>query len=52
MQLAVAADSLPSDSPVKPRLDRVLQLTDEGTKEGLNTIQRWLSQQLPKRKAA
>jgi len=50
MQLGVAADSLPSDSPVKPRLDRVLQIMDEGTKVGLNTIQSWLSQQPPKRK--
>ena len=50
MQLGVAADSLPSDSPVKPRLDRILQVMDEGTKQGLNTIQSWLSQQPPKRK--
>ena len=48
MQLGVAADSLPSDSPVKPRLDRILQIMDEGTKVGLNRIQRWLSQQPPK----
>jgi len=32
MQLGVAADSLASDSPVKPRLDRILQIMDEGTK--------------------
>jgi PAS domain-containing protein len=37
--------------PVKPRLDRILQVMDEGTKQGLNTIQSWLSPQLPKRKA-
>jgi DNA-binding NtrC family response regulator len=51
MQLGVAADSLPSDSPVKPRLDRILQVMDEGTKQGLNTIKSWLSPQPPKRKA-
>jgi len=39
MQLRVAVDSLPSDSPVKPRLDRILQLIDQGIKEGRNTIQ-------------
>ncbi len=51
MQLGVAEDSLPSDSPVKPRLDRILQVMDEGTKQGLNTIQSWLSPEPPKRKA-
>ena len=51
MQLGAAADSLPSGSPVKPRLDRILQVMDEGTKQGLNTIQSWLSSQPPKRKA-
>jgi DNA-binding NtrC family response regulator len=50
-QLGVASDSLPSDSPVKPRLGRILQVMDEGTKQGLNTIQSWLSPQPPKRKA-
>ena len=50
MQLGVAADSLPSDSPIKPRSDRVLQLMDKGAKE-VNTIQSWLSQQPPKRTA-
>ena len=39
MQLGVAVDSLPSDSPVKPRLDRVLRLMDQGIEEGRNTIQ-------------
>ena len=39
MQLGVAVDSLPSDSPVKPRLDHILQLVDQGIKEGRNTIQ-------------
>src|SRR5258708_38436079 len=41
---------MPSDSPVKPRLDRILQIMDEGTKVGLKGIQSWLSQQPPKRK--
>jgi Histidine kinase len=50
MQLGVAADRLPSDSPVKTRLDRILQIMDEGTKVGLKRIQIWLSQQPPKRK--
>jgi len=39
MQLGVAVESLPSDSPVKPRLDRILQLMNQGIKEGRNTIQ-------------
>ena len=39
MQLGAAVDSLPSDSPVKPRLDRILQLMDQGIEEGRNTIQ-------------
>ena len=39
MQLGVAVDSLPSDSPVKPRLDRILRLMDQGIEEGRNTIQ-------------
>lgn len=39
MQLGVAVDSLPSDSPVKARLDRILQLVDQGIEEGRNTIQ-------------
>jgi DNA-binding NtrC family response regulator len=51
MQLGVAADSLPFDSSVKPRLDRILRVMDEGTKRGLNTIQSWLSPQPPKKKA-
>jgi len=38
MQPGVAADSLPSDLPVKSRLDRILQVMDEGIQEGLNTI--------------
>ena len=39
MQLGVTVDSLPSDSPVKPRLDRILQLMSQGINEGRNTIQ-------------
>lgn len=39
MLLAAAVDSLPSDSPIKPRLDRILQLMDQGIKEGRDTIQ-------------
>jgi hypothetical protein len=50
MQLGVAADSLPSDSPLKPRLDRIMQIMDEGTKVGLKWLQSWLSRQPPKRK--
>ena len=50
MQLGVAADSLPSNSPVKSRLDRILQIMDEGIKLGLKRLQSWLSQLPPKRK--
>jgi hypothetical protein len=39
MQLGVAVDGLPSDSPVKPRLDHMLQLMDQGIKGGRNAIQ-------------
>ena len=39
MQLGVAVDSLPSDSPVKPRLDCILRLMDQGIEEGRNTVQ-------------
>jgi signal transduction histidine kinase len=39
MQLGAAVDTLPSDSPVKPRLDRILQLMDQGIKESRNAIQ-------------
>lgn len=38
MQLGAAVDSLPSDLPIKPQLDRILQLMDQGIKEGRNTI--------------
>jgi signal transduction histidine kinase len=43
MQLAVTADSLPSDLTVKLRLNRILQVMDEGIKEVLNTIRSLLS---------
>lgn len=39
MQLGVAVDSLPSDSPVRPRLDRIRRLMDQGIEEGRNTVQ-------------
>jgi PAS domain S-box-containing protein len=39
LQLGVAVDSLPSDSLVKPELDRILQLIEQGIEEGRSTIQ-------------
>src|SRR5215470_18412698 len=39
MQLGVALDALPKDSPVKPRLDRVLQIMSQCIEEGRSTIQ-------------
>jgi PAS domain S-box-containing protein len=39
LQLCTAMDSLPSDSQVKPKLDRILQLMQQGIEEGRNTIQ-------------
>ena len=39
MQLGVALDSLPSDSLLKSRLYRVLQIIDHGIQEGRNMIQ-------------
>lgn len=39
MQLGVALDSLPSNSPAKSRLDRILQLMDQGIEEARSTIQ-------------
>lgn len=39
MQLSVALDGIPADSPVKPRLDRTLQLMNQGIAEGRNTLQ-------------
>lgn len=38
MQLDVAEDQLPADSPVKPRLQRVLQLMNRVTEEGRNAL--------------
>jgi PAS domain S-box-containing protein len=39
MQLNVASDGLPPDSLVKPHLDRILQIMNEGIEEGRNAIQ-------------
>jgi signal transduction histidine kinase len=39
MQLSVALDGVPPDSLVKPRLDRILQLMNQGIEEGRSTIQ-------------
>ena len=39
MQLSLANDDLGADSPVKPRLDRILQIMKQGIEEGRNTIQ-------------
>ena len=39
MQLSVAADGLPAESPVKRQLDRVLEIISQGAREGRNTIQ-------------
>lgn len=38
MQLHVAVDNLPDDSPAKPRLNRVLQLMRQVTEEGRNAV--------------
>ena len=38
MQLHVAVDQLPPDSPARPRLDRVLQLMGQVIEEGRNTL--------------
>jgi FixJ family two-component response regulator len=38
MQLGVAVDAVPEESPVKPRLDRVLQIMSRGIEEGRSTI--------------
>src|SRR5262252_3262896 len=38
MQLGVAVDAVPQESPVKPRLDRVLQIMSRGIEEGRSTI--------------
>jgi PAS domain S-box-containing protein len=39
MQLGVAVDGVPSDSPVKGRLDRVLQLMEQGIEDGRKALQ-------------
>jgi PAS domain S-box-containing protein len=39
MQLTLAKDDMGADSPVKPRLDRILQIMKQGIEEGRNTIQ-------------
>src|SRR5262249_20373016 len=38
MQLGVAVDAVPEESPVKPRLDRVLQIMSRGIEESRSTI--------------
>ena len=38
MQLHVAVDQLPSDSPARPGLDRILQLMGQVIEEGRNTL--------------
>ena len=39
MRLGAAMDGLPSDSPVKSKLDPILQLMEQGIEEGRNAIQ-------------
>src|SRR5262249_31733798 len=39
IQLGVAADAVPQESPVKSRLDRVLQIMSRGIEESRTTIQ-------------
>lgn len=39
MLLSVAVKEVAQDSPVKPRLDRILQIMQHGVQEGRNTIQ-------------
>jgi PAS domain S-box-containing protein len=39
MQLSVALDGVPPDSLVKPGLDRILRIMNQGIEEGRNTIQ-------------
>jgi signal transduction histidine kinase len=39
IQLGAAVDGLPDNTEVKPTLDRILQLMDQGIEEGRNTIQ-------------
>jgi PAS domain S-box-containing protein len=39
MQLGVTVNGVPSDSPVKGRLDRILQLMEQGMEEGRKALQ-------------
>ena len=39
MQMNMALEQLPADSLFKPRLDRILQIMNQGIAEGRNTIQ-------------
>ena len=39
MQLDVARDDVPAKSPVKPQLDRILEIINRGIEEGRSTIQ-------------
>ena len=39
MQLSLAAGAVSAESPVKPRLDRILQIMNRGIEEGRSTIQ-------------
>jgi PAS domain S-box-containing protein len=39
LQLGAAVESLPADSQVKPKFDRILQLMQQGIEEGRNAIQ-------------
>ena len=39
MQLSVALDRMPAESPLKQKLDRVLEIINQGVQEGRNTIQ-------------
>jgi PAS domain S-box-containing protein len=40
MQLSVALDGVPPDARLKPWLDRILQIMNQGIEEGRNTIER------------
>ena len=39
IQLGALVDAVPEESPMKPRLDRVLQVMSRGIEDGRNTIQ-------------
>jgi FixJ family two-component response regulator len=49
MQLGVAAEAVPEESPVKPRLDRILQIMSRGIEEGRTTIRGLRSSDSPAR---